>query len=213
MPISKDDIYITLGSPWVPTDVIDDFIVHVFGARDWYEKDPNGGYRRCSEVPEWARVRHDEITGSWQIPDRARYGKCVSVTQAYGTSRIDGMRILEKTLNLQSLAVNDEVESQKGMRRTLNQEETVLALEKQEKLIQEFKRWVWTDERRAERLVAIFERKFGCVRRRVYDGSFLTFPSMSPSQQLYPYQRDAVARILFSRNTLLAHDVGSGKRM
>ena len=211
MPISKDDIYITLGSPWVPTDVIDNFIVHVFGARDWYEKDPNGGYRRCSEVPEWARVRHDEITGSWQIPDRARYGKCVPVTQAYGTSRIDGMRILEKTLNLQSLAVSNEVDPQKGTRRTLNQEETVLALEKQKKLIQEFKRWAWTDERRAERLVAIFERKFGCVRRRVYDGSFLTFPSMSPSQQLYPYQRDAVARILFSRNMLLAHDVGSGK--
>ena len=211
MPIAKDDIYITLGSPWVPTDVIDDFIVHVFGAYDWYEKDSNGDYRRSSEVPEWARVRHDEITGSWQIPDRARYGKRVSVMQTYGTSCIDGMRILEKTLNLQPLAVNDEMESQGGMRRVLNQEETTLALEKQKKLIEEFKRWVWTDEHRAERLVTIFERKFGCTRRRVYDGSFLTFPSMSPSQQLYPYQKDAVARILFSRNTLLAHDVGSGK--
>ena len=29
--------------------------------------------------------------------------------------------------------------------------------------------------------------------------------------QLYPYQKNAVARILFSPNTLLAHDVGSGK--
>lgn len=211
MPISKDDIYITLGSPWVPTDVIDDFIMHAFAGCDRCEKDSNGEYHRSSGVPEWARVRHDEITGSWHIPHRARFGKHVSVTQVYGTSRIDGMRILEKTLNLQSLAVYDEVESQKGMRRTLNQGETALALEKQKKLIQEFKSWVWSDERRAERLVAIFERKFGCVRRRVYDGSFLTFPSMSPSQHLYPYQKDAVARIMFSRNTLLAHDVGSGK--
>ena len=34
---------------------------------------------------------------------------------------------------------------------------------------------------------------------------------MSPSVHLYPYQKDAVARILFTPNTLLAHDVGAGK--
>ena len=39
----------------------------------------------------------------------------------------------------------------------------------------------------------------------------MTFPTLSPSIQLYPYQKDAVARIIFSPNTLLAHDVGSGK--
>lgn len=34
---------------------------------------------------------------------------------------------------------------------------------------------------------------------------------MSPAINLYPYQKDAVARILFTPNTLLAHDVGAGK--
>ena len=34
---------------------------------------------------------------------------------------------------------------------------------------------------------------------------------MSDSVNLYPYQKDAVARIIFTPNTLLAHDVGSGK--
>ena len=34
---------------------------------------------------------------------------------------------------------------------------------------------------------------------------------MNPEVSLYPYQKNAVARILFSENTLLAHDVGSGK--
>jgi N12 class adenine-specific DNA methylase len=60
-------------------------------------------------------------------------------------------------------------------------------------------------------LEIIFENNFSCVRKRHFDGSFLNFPGMSPSVQLYPYQKDAVARILFSPNTLLAHDVGSGK--
>ena len=27
--IAKEDIYVTLGSPWVPTDIIDDFILHL----------------------------------------------------------------------------------------------------------------------------------------------------------------------------------------
>lgn len=34
---------------------------------------------------------------------------------------------------------------------------------------------------------------------------------MSKSVKLYPYQKDAVARIIFTPNTLLAHDVGAGK--
>lgn len=34
---------------------------------------------------------------------------------------------------------------------------------------------------------------------------------MSKSVNLYPYQKDAVARIIFTPNTLLAHDVGAGK--
>ena len=56
-----------------------------------------------------------------------------------------------------------------------------------------------------------FENNFSCVRRRIFDGSFLMFPNLSQKVQLYPYQKNAVARILFSENTLLAHDVGSGK--
>lgn len=42
-------------------------------------------------------------------------------------------------------------------------------------------------------------------------GSFLDFPTMSESVNLFPYQKDAVARIIFTPNTLLAHDVGAGK--
>ena len=34
---------------------------------------------------------------------------------------------------------------------------------------------------------------------------------MSPAIKLYSYQKDAVARILFTPNTLLAHDVGAVK--
>ena len=85
------------------------------------------------------------------------------------------------------------------------------ALEWQKMLIREFQKWVWKDPARKKRLETIFENQYSCMRRRIYDGSYLTFPGMDKSVELYPYQKNAVARILFSPNTLLAHDVGSGK--
>lgn len=115
---------------------------------------------------------------------------------------------------MKSVAVTDEVvcnTNSSGKKRVINQSETILAIEKQNKMIKAFQKWVWEDERRKERLEMIFENNFSCVRRRIFDGSFLRFPDMSPAINLYPYQKDAVARILFTPNTLLAHDVGAGK--
>lgn len=202
--VATKDIYVTLGSPWVPADIIDDFIGHLFKRKHeyWY----NG-------VNVYA-VKHDEITGTWEIPNKTRYGHGVTDTKTYGTDRIEALYILERTLNMKSVAVTDEVQcltNASGKKRVINKEETVLAIEKQQKMIAQFQKWVWKDERRKERLETIFENNFSCVRRRIFDGSFLDFPTMSPDVQLYPYQKNAVARILFTPNTLLAHDVGSGK--
>ena len=127
---------------------------------------------------------------------------------------MDALEILEKTLNMKTIVVYDEIRTfltRSGKKRVINQNETVLALEKQQKLIETFQKWLWKDEKRKELLETIFENKYGCVRRRIFDGSFLKFPGMTDKIELYPYQKNAVARILFSPNTLLAHDVGSGK--
>ena len=56
-----------------------------------------------------------------------------------------------------------------------------------------------------------YNETFNNVRLREYDGSYLTFPGMSPEIKLRKHQRNAVARILLGGNTLLAHCVGSGK--
>ena len=56
-----------------------------------------------------------------------------------------------------------------------------------------------------------YNRLFNCNRARKFDGSFLTFPGMNEEITLRQHQKDAVARILFGGNTLLAHEVGSGK--
>lgn len=201
---TAEDIYVTLGSPWVPTDIIDDFIGHLFKRKHGHW---NGGGNLCA-------VKHDGITGTWEIPNKAWYRYSAVDAKTYGTDRMGVLHILEKTLNMKSIAVSDEVQcltNASGKKRVINRDETVLVLEKQKKMIAEFQAWIWKDEKRKERLETIFDDSFGCVRRRIFDGSFLDFPTMSPDTELYPHQKNAVARILFSPNTLLAHDVGSGK--
>ena len=209
--VATNDIYITLGSPWVPADIIDDFILHLFG-------DP---FKRCyynqaviDRMMESWKTIHDEITGTWEIPCKSRYNDSVGVRETYGTDNLEALYILEKTLNMQTIVVKDKIccaTNASGVKRVINKTETAAAIEKQQKLIKEFQKWVWEDDARKERLERIFENNFSCIRRRIFDGSFLRFPDMSEQINLYPYQKDAVARIIFTPNTLLAHDVGAGK--
>ena len=209
--VTADDIYVTIGSPWIPTDVIDDFILHLLG-------DPCPSFVRSkSDREKWMKLYqtvHDELTGTWQIPEKSRYNHSVAVRSTYGTDRIEALSILEKTLNMKTIKITDEVScstNKSGKKRVVNKEETVAALEKQQIMVNEFKKWIWQDPDRKKRLETIFENNYGCVRRRLFDGSFLEFPGMSEDISLYPYQKNAAARIIFTPNTLLAHDVGAGK--
>ena len=199
--VASEDIFITLGSPWVPTYIIDDFIEYLFGKS------------YVSGKAEF-NVRHDEETGTWDIPEKTRYYNNAKVYSTYGTKRMPALYILEKTLNMRNVSVTDEVScatNKSGKKRVVNKSETISAVEKQKKLIDAFRNWVWQDDRRKEKLCEIYEEKYTCYRTRRYDGSFLEFPAMNKDVVLRPHQKNAIARIIFSKNTLLAHDVGSGK--
>ena len=61
---------------------------------------------------------------------------------------------------MKTIAVKNEVACKinaSGKKRVINKEETLLALEKQQKMIKEFQDWVWKDEKRKKRLETIFE--------------------------------------------------------
>lgn len=205
-----DDIYVAPGSPWIPADIIDSFIEHLFG--DPLRTLPYTVYDE-KRLRESYKTIHDEYTGSWEIPEKSRYMNGVTSFN-YGTIKLNALYILERTLNMKSVTVTvitDCPSNKSGKKRVVDREETINAVEQQQKMIKEFQRWIWSDPARKKRLYDIFDEKYACVKRRNFDGSFLTFPGMDKSVRLYPYQKNAVARIIFSPNTLLAHDVGSGK--
>jgi len=211
--LNENEIYITLGSPWVPAEIIDEFIKYMVTDRQ-----PDNTLRKKYENLCFHgdfETRHDECTGEWIIPHKNRL--CArelcnmadkADTEIYGTRRMNMLTILEKTLNMSSISISDTTFLGKTI---FNSRETIAALERQKYMINTFKNWVWADPKRAGILKAAYCRKYCCNRKREFNGSFLTFPGMSKETMLYDYQKNAVARIIFSPNTLLAHDVGSGK--
>lgn len=204
--IATDDIYVALGSPWVPTEVIDEFIDHISGV-------PFKG----KAYKELHSTRYDPTLGIWEVPskDRFRFTRAQRIADTtYGTKRMGMLYILEHTLNMQTIKIEDSIDkgSPSGKKvRVINESETLLAIEKQAALQEAFRDWVWTDEKRAAKLQTIYDSRYGSVRKRSFDGSFLTLPGLNPDIKLYGYQKDAVARMILTPNTLLAHDVGSGK--
>jgi len=158
--------------------------------------------------PEQIRIAYE-----WRIDGKSAVGAAdVNAFSTYGTSRINAYKILENTLNLRDVRIYDKIEDADGTeRRVLNVKETTLAQQKQQVIKDAFRDWLWKDPKRRETLVAKYNELFNSTRPREYDGSHLTFPGMNPEIELREHQRNAIARILYGGNTLLAHEVGAGK--
>lgn len=158
------------------------------------------------------QVKFEPITGQWRITDKS-YGKGnVKATSVYGTSRVNAYNIIEDSLNLKDVRVFDYIEDENGNKKAvLNKKETTIAQGKQEEIRRKFEEWIWKDSNRRERLCKLYNEKFNSIRPREFSGKHIRFYGMSPEIKLRDHQADAVARILYGGNTLLAHVVGAGK--
>lgn len=208
--LSSDEIYVTLGSSWVPEDIIEDFMRHIFA--------DSASFRHYSDSSVNPIVFHNETLGEWRLDlDPYAFPFARSLDQTYGTKRMRGFEVLERTLSSRPIAIYkttqvfDPKTRKLKEKRVLDEEETLRAQECQKRMMQEFRNWIFRENGRKKRLIDIYEDRFACNRRRIFDGSFLNFPGLADGVELRPYQKNAVARILFSPNTLLAHEVGSGK--
>jgi len=193
-PLQYDEISVKLGSTWIPEDIYHRFIVDLVDL-NWREEG-------C------LKIKYAPTINQWIFKTAGVHDNSVKNVSVWGTKRMDAISIVKNTLNLQNVTVYDKLDDD---RRVINLIETANAREKQEMIKQEFKEWLWRDEGRKERLVKIYNDRFNCLKQREYDGSNLTFEGMNPSIELRPHQKDAVARVLYGGNALLAHAVGAGK--
>ena len=196
--IPASDIGVRLGATWVPTDIYNQFMYELLDV-DSYVK---------YEV----KVRFSQMTGEWNISNKS-YDKGNELAYTtYGTNRVNAYKLLEDSLNLRDTMIYDYFDNPDGKKdRVLNKKETAIAQAKQDLIRDKFKDWVWSDAERRDKLVQIYNDTFNYIKPREYDGSNIKFYGMNQEIKLNPHQQNAVARILFGGNTLLAHEVGAGK--
>ncbi len=196
--LEASEISVRLGATWIPIKDIEKFI---------FETLKTPGYAKWD-----IKVKFSNLTSEWNIEGKSRDKGNDLAEMTYGTSRVNGYKLIEDALNLKETKVFDQIENPDGSKSSvLNKKETLLAGQKQELLKEEFKNWIFNDQERRNRLVKLYNERFNSIRNREYDGSNLSFEGMNTEIELRPHQRNAIARSLYGGNTLLAHVVGSGK--
>jgi N12 class adenine-specific DNA methylase len=179
-----------LGSTWIPAEDVQKFAQEALGEED-------------------ITVSHSPQLGLWVV--RGGYGVRFSVanTTECGTDRRSALELIEDALNLRVPTVYDHHPDTD--RDVINGSATEAARDKQDKLKERFKPWLWQDDERRERLVRRYNDEFNHTRLRTFNGDHLTLPGASAAFTLRPHQRAGVWRILQTPNCLLAQVVGSGK--
>ncbi len=193
--LEPGEIEARLGSSWIPSSDIRDFVVELL------------------DVPHSSvKIGYAEAIATWVVEPDYSAKFVVSNTTTYGTARFRATELIEQALNGRTPTAYDEDADGK---RTVNQQETIAAREKQQQLKDRFREWVWENRDRAARLAQDYNFRFNNIRLRDFDGSHLTLPGMVRTSlrdaDLAPHQKNAVWRILQGGSPLLAHVVGAGK--
>ena len=196
--LTPTEISVQLGTTWVPQEDVEEFMYELLGT-SYYGK----RHIHVKFIPQLAE---------WLVTEKSFDSGNVKANSVYGTNRINAYEIIEQTLNLKNVQINDYVDDGHGnVKAVLNKKETAIAQGKQEQIRRAFEEWIWTDPERRERLCKLYNETFNSIRPREFDGSHIKFFGMSPEITLRKHQIDAVARIMYGGNSLLAHVVGAGK--
>ena len=196
--LNASEISVRLGSTWIPPKDIKVFIEYLLNPSNY----------ACQNI----NVHYNEATSEWWIEGKNYDKYNIKATNTYGTGRASAYKIIEDSLNLKDTRIYDYYEDENGKKvAELNKKETAIAQAKQEQIKLAFEEWIWKDPERRERLTKVYNERFNSIRPREYDGSHISFDGMNPEITLRKHQVNAIARILYGGNTLLAHEVGAGK--
>ena len=195
--LEASEIYVRLGATWIDKKYIEQFMHELIQAP--------------YHLKQSIKVRYSKATDEWKVENANHASGNVLANVTYGTNYYNACKIIEETLNLRDIRIYDTKQTADGEKRVFNKKETTLVQQKQESIKQAFKDWIFNDPKRREELVSLYNKRFNSTRPREYDGSHITFDGMTPEITLQTHQKNAIARILYGGNALLAHEVGAGK--
>lgn len=187
-PLPPSEINANLGMPWLPPKVIEDFGKSL-------------GLERI-------RVRYVPALAQWFVEGDTQ---SAAATSTWGTSDRAAPHLISDALNRTDPKIYDTIYEDGKKKQVLNAEATQAAQDKVREIKERFAEWVWSDQARSDELAALYNEQYNNLVVPEYDGSYLTTPGISAHWQWRPHQKRAIARIIQSGNTYLAHAVGAGK--
>ena len=197
--IKASEIAVKLGATWIPPEYIEQFIYELLDTDYWDKKK--------------IQVHYSEFTGAWNVTGKS-VDKGVKATKTYGVKKASAYKIIETTLNLNDIKIYKKINvGTDDEKSVIDKQQTAIAQAKQDEIRMKFEEWIFKDPDRREKLVKLYNEKFNSIRNRQYDGSYLKFYGMNPEIKLREHQVNAIARILYNGNTLLAHEVRSSEKL
>ena len=182
-------VYFRLGSVWIPTGIIQQFI-------------------RQTLFTEGVTVRYNNRAGQYELEG----AESVYTVQnrSLGTDRRTAMQLIEAALQQRSVVITKTVFDADGKERQVKDiEATSQAVQAQEGLNDLFIDFV--REHHSAEIEPVYNELYNShVHKAFREPAFAHYPGASPDIQLRFHQFRAVERVK-EQDTLLAHAVGSGK--
>ncbi|HEY3915948.1 MAG TPA: DEAD/DEAH box helicase family protein, partial [Verrucomicrobiae bacterium] len=190
--LSATDIDARLGASWIPPKDIEAFAQELLASEE-------------------ITITYTPQIGTWTVQADYSAKNSVANTTEWGTDRATALELIEDALNLRTPTIYDMVRKDGKDTPIVNPSATEAARDKQQKIKDRFKTWIWHDDERRERLAKKYNEEFNAIRLRSFNGDHLTLPGASHIISLHSHQKAAVWRVLQTPNTLLGHVVGAGK--
>ncbi|ACR15063.1 DarB-like antirestriction protein [Burkholderia phage BcepIL02] len=181
-PLGPTDITVKLGQNWIPASDVAAFA--------------------SEALNENIDVSYNSRLGNWSAEQTG------SNYSEFNTPKMNAGQILDAVLNNRQIKVT--FRDQEG-KTHVDAEATEKANDVAQKMRAAFSRWIWTDTKRADRLVNYYNENFNNIAPRQFDGSHLTLPGVSLRFDLRENQKRAIWRGIQEGDMYLAHAVGAGK--
>lgn len=187
--IPADELRITPATYWIPMFIFEKFTLDVL---DIY-------INSNTHFPSITRTKTNEIIATKttkESPKDNEYG-CVSHT-AFG--------VLVKIMTNSPLKVYTKGPDDKPV---LDYQNTILLQQRAEKLKDAFRKYVISNY--ASYIETLYKETFATHKIKEITGDYLLLENTNKNITLEKHQKDAIAKIINNKNTLLGHCVGAGK--
>lgn len=195
--LKAEDIGVSMGSRWLPHEVIDDYISNVFSLE---------GVKVLVKITEGDDSSTRDIKIEYSSGSFAKYTNILETT--YGAKGANLERVLRSLMSSSPIVITVKV----GDKTTVDKEATASANNKREFVKEDFERWILTNTQAREKIEEIYNNEINVYS---YDVDFsdvnYLFPNMSSDWSPRPHQKDFVLNAILSGNMLNADCVGAGK--